>query len=122
MPMRGLTIVIADAQPERLRTALMMAVTQAALGGEARLFCEGKSVALLRAPITGPEDAAHAKAGLPTLGELYAEALEQGVRIILCQSGMQLLGATPADYDPRADYGGMVSLMQSLGDDRLVVI
>ena len=31
-------------------------------------------------------------------------------------------GAEPRDYDARVEYGGMVSLLQGLGDDRLVAI
>lgn len=120
--MRGLTIVVADVSSERFRTALTMAVAHAALGGTARVFLNGAAVSLLREPIVGWEDEAYAEAGLPTLPQLYAEALAQGVRLILCQSGMHMAGAEPRDYDKRVEYGGMVSLMQTLDDDRLVVV
>jgi predicted peroxiredoxin len=79
-------------------------------------------VSLIRQPIVGWEDEAYADAGQPTLPELYAEALAQGVHLIVCQSGMQMTGAEPRDYDPRVEYGGMVSLMQTLDDGRLVVV
>ena len=120
--MRGLTIVVADVSSERFRTALDMAVSQAALGGRACVFLNGEAVSIVRQPIVGWEDEAYAEAGLPTLPQLYAEALDQGVRVIVCQSGMQITGAEPRDYDARVEYGGMVSLLQGLGDDRLVAI
>ena len=122
MPMRGLTIVVADVSSDRFRSALNLALAQAALGGEARVFLDGEAVSIIRAPIVGREDEACAEAGLPTLPQLYAEALDQGVRIILCQSGMQTTGSEPRDYDARVGYGGMVSLLAELGDGRLVVV
>ena len=120
--MRGLTIIVADVSSERFRTALDMAVSQAALGGTARIFLNGEAVSIVRQPIVGWEDEAYEDAGLPTLPQLYAEALDQGVAVMICQSGMQMTGAEPRDYDARVEYGGMVSLLQGLGDDRLVAI
>ena len=120
--MRGLTIVVADAAPERFRTALSLATATAALGGRARLFLQGEAVDLLRPPIAGPADAAHVAAGLPTLAVCYRDALDLGVRFIACQSGLALTGACPTDHDPATDYAGMVSIMADLGDDRLVVV
>ena len=120
--MRGLTIVVADVSSERFRTALDMAVSQAALGGTARIFLNGEAVSIVRQPIVGWEDESYAEAGLPTLPQLYAEALDQGVRIVICQSGMQMTGAEPLEYDARVEYAGMVSLIQGLGDDRLVTV
>jgi predicted peroxiredoxin len=122
MPMRGLTIVVADISSERFRSALNMALAQAALGGSARIFLDGEAVSIIRQPIAGWEDDAYEEAGLPTLPKLYAEALDAGVRIILCQSGLAMTGAEPRDYDARVEFGGMVSLMAELGEDRLVAV
>ena len=122
MPVRGLTIVVAEASPVRFRTALTMALAQAALGGPVRLFLEAAAVALVRVPIGAGDDTAYAAAGLPTLPQLQAEALDAGVRLILCQSGLALAGTTAADHDPRVEYGGMVSLLVEIADDRLVVV
>ena len=122
MPMRGLTIVVADVSSERFRCALNLACAQAALGGRARLFLDGEAVSIPREPMQGWEDDAYADAGLPTLLQLYASALDLGVEVILCQSGMQMTGAEPRDYDKRVQAGGMVSLLQTLGEDRLVAV
>ena len=89
---------------------------------QSRGGADGDRRASAHLPIAGWEDDAYADAGLPTLPALYAEALDAGVRIMLCQSGMAMTGAEPRDYDERVEAGGMVSLMQTLGEDRLVVV
>ena len=99
-----------------------MALAQAALGGGARVFLNGEAVRIIREPIAGWEDASYADAGLPTLPTLYEEALKAGVKIIVCQSGMQMTTASASDYDERVEYGGMVSLLRSVGDGRLVTV
>lgn len=120
--MRGLTIIVADISSERFRAALNLALATVALGGSARVFLDGEAVAILRQPIAGWEDDRYEEAGLPALPALCAEALDAGVRLILCQSGMAMTGAEPRDYDARVQYGGMVSLLADLGEDRLVVV
>ena len=78
-------------------------------------------MALLRTPIAGPRDAAHAAAGLPGLAALLTDALSLGVRLIACQSGMALAGLTAADLPQGVVAGGPVGLIQATGDeDRLL--
>lgn len=120
--MRGLTVIVADVSSERFRSALNLALAAAALGGRARVFLDGEAVSIIRQPIVGWEDEAYEEAGLPTLPALCAEALDAGVRLILCQSGMAMTEAEPRDYDKRVEFGGMVSLLADLGEDRLVVV
>jgi predicted peroxiredoxin len=118
MSLRGLTVVVAETH--RLRVALEMAAAAAALGGAARVFCQGEAVVAL-APLRSARDADHAEAGLPTLAGLFEEAVGLGVEVIACQSGLHLMGIDAATLDPRIGFGGLVSLMQTLGDARLVV-
>ncbi len=122
MPLRGLTILIAEAASERFRTALTLAAAQAALGGAAHVFCQNEAVALLRPPIAGMADAAHQAAGLPTLAALLDEALALGVTVTACQSGLALTGIAANILDPRIGFGGPVAMLQALGDDRLVCL
>lgn len=122
MPLRGLTIVVAGRDPDRLRSALGMAATQAALGGKARLFLDGRAVVLLAAPLAAPGDDELRAAGLPTLADLTETALALGVRITLCQSGLALAGLSPERIDPRFDSGGMTGILATLDDDRLVAL
>ncbi|MET0268877.1 MAG: peroxiredoxin [Sphingomonas sp.] len=120
--MRGLTILLAAADAERLRTALSLAAAQAALGGAAHVFCQNEAVALLRPPVAGERDAAHAAAGLPTLAALLGEALALGVTITACQSGLALTGTDARALDARIAFGGPIGVLQALGADRLVCL
>jgi predicted peroxiredoxin len=122
VPVRGLTIVLTGTDPDRLRSALGLAATQAALGGAARLFLDGASAGLLAAPIAAPGDADHQAAGLPTLAELLETALALGVAITLCQSGLALAGIAADRIDPRLHAGGLTHMIATLGDDRLVAL
>ena len=122
MPVRGLTIIVTDVDETRFRAALSMAMAQAALEGTARVFLDGSSVSMIRQPVIGRDDKIQAGAGLPTLAQLLDEALAQGVHVILCQTGLQMTGGQASDYDGRVEYGGLVSVMAGLGDDRLVTV
>jgi predicted peroxiredoxin len=120
--MRGLTLIVTGRDPERLRAALTLAAAHAALEGRTRLFCQGEAVEPLAPWARVPNDADHQAAGLPTLGQLIEEALGLGVEILACQSGLALM-RIPADaLDPRIASGGPVSLLQTLGEDRLVTL
>lgn len=115
----GLTIIVATADGERFRTALTLALAHAALGGPARLFLQERAVALLRGDDAGEQ----AAAGLPGRAAMLADALDAGVAVIGCQTGLHLIGATAVEFDPRLAWGGMVGLLQTLtGRDRLVVV
>lgn len=99
--MRGLTIIVATADPERFAAALTLAGAHAALGQRTRLYCHDAAVIrLARSP-------------------LLDTALDLGVRVIACQTGLAAHGVALPDY---AEGGGMVSLLAELGEDRLVTI
>jgi predicted peroxiredoxin len=115
--MRPLRIIVATADAERLRGALVLAAAQAALGGDATLFLQLDAVALLHAPVTAPRDEAHQAAGLPSIADLIEDALTLGVAIIACQSGMALAGLS-VDMLPRGiETGGPVAFLQQTDDN-----
>jgi predicted peroxiredoxin len=120
--LRGLTILVAEPSPARFRTALTLAAAQAALGAKARLFVDGAAVVLLRPPVRDDADPDFVAAGMPALADLLGEALVIGVEVSACQSGLALTGTNAAVLDPRIDFGGMIGLLQTLDDDRLVVV
>jgi len=111
--MRGLTIVVATPDPDRFRAALTMACAAAALGGRTRIYLHEGAVALLTMTGTAPP-------GLPTLSELRIIALETGVELIACQTGLALAGLA-ADTE-RVAAGGLIDLLATLADDRLVTL
>jgi len=120
---KRLAIVIADDNRERFRTGLAMAAAHVALGGEVRLFFQGAAVAVLRRPVDDPEGYRHSAAGLPTLAQLYEEALGLGVHFAACQSGLALLGLSALDFDPDVEWIGMVGFLSAVEPrDQLIVI
>jgi predicted peroxiredoxin len=122
VPERGaLAVVVLTPDAERFRGALMIAMAQVALGGEARVFLQLDAVALLRPALIGPRDAAHNAAGLPPLAALIDDALDSGVAITACQTGLALADLEAAQLDARLDIGGPVGFMSALRqEDRLL--
>lgn len=110
--MRDLRIIVATADAERLRGALVLAAAQAALGGQAAIFLQLDAVSLLRQPIAAPEDAAHLAAGLPTLAMLIDEALGLGVIILACQSGLALSDLSAQDLPEGIEVSGPIGFLQ----------
>lgn len=121
--MPGLNLVILFDDKERFRGALTLALANVAMGKLSSIFIQLDATSVLSAPISAPRDAAHASHGLPTLAELVCEALDAGVRIIVCQSGLTLAGLEADALDPRIEAGGPLSFLQSLPpEDRLVIV
>ncbi len=120
--MRGLTIILTGSDPERFHSALSIAAAHAATGAETRIFLEGRAVTLLADVSPAPGDADQHASGLPTLAEIRRESTHLGVRLIACQGGMALAGLTIDQLGPGVEAGGLVSLMTSLGEDRLVTL
>lgn len=112
--MRRLAIVIADDGAERFRTALVMAAAHVALGGGARFFLQGAAVGLLRAPLHDPDAERQSATGLPTLAQLFEEAVGLGIRFAACQSSLALLGLSAADCEPRLEWGGMIGFLSTV--------
>ncbi len=112
--MRGLTIVVVSPDADRLRAALTIACAAAALGGETRVYLHEEAVALLANGGTMPPP------GLPTISELRTVAIDTGVTLIACQTGLALAGLS-AETE-RVAAGGMIDLLATLDDDRLVTI
>jgi predicted peroxiredoxin len=119
--MRGLTILVATADLERFRAALSLACAHAALGNPARVYCHEAAVTLL-VPGNDPNDAALAGKGLASRAQLLAEARESGVTLIACQTGLAAAGIAFDMLASGTEPGGLVSLLATLGDDRLVTL
>lgn len=121
MPMRGLTLLVATADPERLHAALTYAAAGAVANGRMKLHLHEGAVALLAPLRPAPGDKARADAGMPTLAEMFEEALAVGVTISVCQSGLALAAVELDQLDPRIEAQGPVGLLASLDDDRMIV-
>lgn len=119
----GLVIIVATGDPERFRTAMTIATAQAAVGGAVAVYCHEGSVALLaRTPRADDRTDTLTAAGLPDRRALIALASETGVRLIACQTGLALHDLALADLVPDVESGGLVGLMATLGDSRLIAV
>jgi len=118
--MQGLTIVVAGRDPERFHAALSLAAANAALDRRTRLFLQGDAASLIRALDAKP-DVHHARHGVPSLGQIFAEARALGVEFIVCQSGLALAGLSAEDLPEGASTGGLIELLRTRGDDELVM-
>lgn len=119
----GLNIIVLTEDAERFRGALMLALTHKAAGGEARLFLQLDAARLLATRLAAPQDASHRAAGLPDLADLLDDALDNGVALIACQTGLAL-AALPADtLDLRVETGGLLSFLSGVAPtDRLLTV
>ncbi len=121
--MTGLAIIVTTPDPVRFRAALTLAVAQRALGGRVQVYCHEASVALLMAAARADDDGvALASAGLPDRLALLAMALDGGVTLIACQTGLAMAGVSMDDVVAGVEAGGMMGLLADLGDDRLVTV
>ncbi len=100
--MTVLAIVVGD--PARLPTALTLAAAAAALGRDVAMLFDGGSVTALAAP-----------------DPLLATALELGVRIVACQTGLADAGIAAAALPPGVTTGGMVGFLAAAGDAQIVL-
>lgn len=116
----GVTVILSEPDDTRLRAAMALACAAAALGGRARLHFHEHAVALL---VAGPEPGREEKLaeGVPDRTTLFAHALEAGVELTACQTGLHLqridYSALPSNTEPSS----LVGLLATIGDDRLVM-
>jgi len=120
MPMRGLTILVASADAERLHAGLTYAAAGAATGRSVHIHLHEGAVGLLRPPLAAPADTARRKAGLPTLEQILDAALGLGVAMTVCQSGLALAELVLDELDPRIEAQGPVGMLAALGDAQLL--
>ena len=94
--------IIVGAPGPRAATALTLAAAAAALGRPVAMLFDGAGVAALAEP------------GLAT-------ALELGVRVIACQTGMAEAGISAAGLPHGVETGGMVGFLAQTGDAQLLL-
>jgi intracellular sulfur oxidation DsrE/DsrF family protein len=99
--MRGLTVIVRTVASVRANAELASAV--AVMGGRARLYFEHEAVRALAA------------------SPLLADARDMGVELLACQTALADAALTPDALVPGTQPCGLVHLMQTLGDDRLVI-
>jgi predicted peroxiredoxin len=104
VPGLPLAIVVSEAGP-RLTTALTLAAAAAALGRDVTMLFDGASVAALAPP-----------------GPLLTTALELGVRVNACQTGLADAGIDVARLPQGVTTGGMIGFLAAAGDAQLLLV
>ncbi len=102
--MSGVRLAIVVGEGANPATALRLAAAAAALGRDVAMLFDGASVRGLVAP-----DA------------LLATALDLGVRVVACQTGLADAGLSAAALPPGVVTGGMVSFVAAAGDGQIVL-
>lgn len=118
--MRGLTLLIPTPDRVRFRAALSLACAQGALGGRVRVFCQEEAVSLL-IDRPDPDHADLAGRGLSAVPDLIVAARDIGVTLMVCQTGLSAAAVGPENLYPGVETGGVVGVLATLGDDRLLV-
>ncbi len=121
MTTRRLALVVGSLAEDRLHAALSLAAAAAALGREVEIFLHAGAVAVLRAEVAFDGDAALSAAGVPTIAELLDTALDLGVGITACQSGLALTGIDASRLNPAIRAGGLVDFLGRNADAELVL-
>ncbi len=117
----GLAVMFGEASHARLHAGLTLACAAAALGRPVRLFFHGEAAAALSPARHWAGDDTYAAAALPSVADLVASALDIGIAIMACQSGLHLCGLTAAQLADGIDTGGMVAFLADAGDDQLLI-
>jgi predicted peroxiredoxin len=118
-----LALLVVSADPARLRAALTLARAEIALGSAASIFLQGEAASLVKPPITDPRDRVWLIAGEPSLAQLLDEALDDGVTVSLCQSGLAMAGIDASDLDPRVALTGPIAFLADVqGETRLLAL
>lgn len=118
-----LAIMLLSAEAEKLRSALILARCEIALGGAARLFIQGPATTLVIPPISAADDEACAAAGEPRLGQLLDEALADGLSVMLCETGLTIARSDQSRIDPRIEISGPIAFLAGIDKEmRLLTI
>ena len=118
--MQGLTIIVAGADEERFRSALEVAAANAALDRTTRVFLQGAAASLLQRLALEVEEP-EGNLGTPTVAQLLDEALALGASVTVCQSGLALAGMRADQLPDGVETGGLVELLASGRNHRLLM-
>jgi peroxiredoxin family protein len=131
-----LAVIVFAGDFERIHYALVLATAAAAIGGQATLFFTGDAVRALvagnawqRLPAAGGAlanevDAGYRRRGVVGFAELLDAAAALGIRIIVCEMGLRVLGLARSDLCPdlTIEEAGIVTLLADPAAQRLVFI
>ncbi len=131
----ALGIILAAGEYERAQYALMMATAAASIGRHVVLFVTNAGInALRRRTPDGEPGWTHLSGsvrdvdlqgrGIAGMADLLLAAVELGIRIMVCETGLKAEGLTASDLSPAiaGEVTGLVSFYEAVGDGAIVFI
>lgn len=119
-----LGILLISATHERAHYAFVLAAGGAALGRKVVVFATNEGCRALCTDWSGLQDAgrdagvrAHGAAGI---GELRESAVELGVRLIACESGLRSAAIDASRLLPQVEVAGVASFLQLTEGGQLI--
>lgn len=129
MPAQPIALIIQNKNIERIHYALMVAVSNAALGGRTTLFFAlGVAGALRPGGFSSPTDAAFLErltaANIATPEELLEALAELEARICVCDSAMAFENLALADLrqDVAIEVTGLTDIIANVGDGQIIYV
>ena len=119
-----LGILLISGTHERAHYAFVLAAGAAALGRKAVLFATNAGCSALCTDWSGLEqsgrDAAMRSRGVAGIGELRESAVELGVRLIACESGLRVDAIEPAQLLPGVEVAGVATFLEACAGGQML--
>ncbi len=126
MPSEPLALLLLTGTHERAHYAFMLAVAAAAIGRPVVLFASNDGCrALLQdwsSLVQASRDAVVIAQGVAGLDELRAAAAELGVRLLVCEAGLQMAGLPTTALLPGVEVSGIPTFLIAAGPGAIVTL
>ncbi len=126
MPAERLGILLISGGHERAHYAFMMATGAAAVGRAVTLFATNEGCRALALDCSGVadggRDAVVRERGVAGLAELREAAVELGVRLMACDSGLAMAGLGAGALMPGVEVAGIPTFLGAVGGGAVVTL
>ena len=110
-PVKALLVIIGGARHDAAHAGLSLAAAAAALGRQVFVHLHAEAVRIADPAMEWIEDQHFAACGLPAVGDLLAAALDLGVTVNACQSGLALTGLAAGALAPGVQASGLIDVL-----------
>ncbi len=126
MPSEPLGLLLLSGSHDRVHYAFVLASGAAAIGRQVVLFASNRGCLGLRTGWSDLDDAGRdariRAAGVAGLDTLRDAAMELGVRLIACESGLRAEGIDAASLLPGVEVAGVVTFLSAVGGGQIVTL
>lgn len=129
MAVQPLTFIIQSTAIERVHYALMMAASNAALGGAVTLFFAIGTADILRPSGAGLQDGCHyaeqlEASGIASIDDLLEALAELGCRIAVCDAALAFaaIGASNLRSDIAIEVTGLTDILANLAGGQIIYV